>query len=91
MSIFVSISLTIGYIAVCCFFSALVIGLWYGAYKHITEGLSNFNRKGKSKLIKVASMVTMVSFVVMISAMNVFFWSRSGKVFEELQCSCGHK
>jgi hypothetical protein len=89
MSIFLSIMLTVGYASVCSFFSALTIGLWYGVYKHISEGLTGLKKRGKyNRVIKVASMITMASVVIAITTINVFFWSRTGDVFRELQCSC---
>ena len=91
--------MTVAYVAVCAFFTALVFGMWYGTYRYITENIENLKSKNytfKEKAFKFSSFVIMVCCVLVMTGTNVVFWARTGSIFTELRgqntcCSCAHR
>lgn len=95
MGIVTAFSMTLAYGAVCAFFTALVIGMWYGVVAYIRENLSilsSSNHTKKEKVFKLLSFCTMVFLVLGITATNVVFWTNTPNVFNDLSgrsiCNC---
>jgi hypothetical protein len=93
-----ALGMTIAYIAVCAFFTALVFGMWYGMYRYISENLENLKSKNytfKEKAFKFSSFVVMACIVLAMTGTNLVFWSRTGSIFSELRghnhCMCAHR
>lgn len=99
MEIVAPLGMTIAYASVCAFFTALIIGMWYGVVKYVRENSSmlfSSNHTKGEKLFKLLSFCVMVSIVLTLTSTNLVFWANTSDVFKNLRgrdsaCSCSHR